>query len=76
MPLGTDNARNTGTRARPSSRSWAQPRPQFGFLPWLAFFLARSFRLTVRFDIRLITLAAIEEASRRLCSRSWHDGSR
>ena len=30
----------------------AQPRPQFGFLPWLAFFLERSLRLTVRFDIR------------------------
>jgi len=27
-----------------------QPRPQFGFLPWLAFFLARSLRLLVRFD--------------------------
>lgn len=32
---------------------WDQPRPQFGFLPWLAFFLARSLRLTVRFDIRV-----------------------
>ncbi len=30
-----------------------QPRPQFGFLPWLAFFLVRSLRLTVRFDIRV-----------------------
>ena len=29
----------------------AQPRPQFGFLPWLAFFLVRSLRLTVRFDM-------------------------
>ena len=29
----------------------AQPRPQFGFLPWLAFFLARSLRFTVRFDM-------------------------
>jgi hypothetical protein len=32
--------------------NWAQPRPQFGFLPWLAFFLALSLRFTVRFDIR------------------------
>gem|GEM_PF-4608113 len=29
----------------------AQPLPQFGFLPWLAFFLALSLRFTVRFDI-------------------------
>jgi len=29
-----------------------QPLPQFGFLPWLAFFLALSLRLTVRFDMR------------------------
>ena len=28
-----------------------QPRPQLGFLPWLAFFLARFLRLTVRFDM-------------------------
>ncbi len=28
----------------------AQPRPQLGFLPWLAFFLARSLRLLVRLD--------------------------
>jgi hypothetical protein len=27
-----------------------QPRPQFGFFPWLAFFLARSLRLLVRLD--------------------------
>ena len=30
----------------------SQPRPQFGFLPWLAFFLVRSLRFTVRFDMR------------------------
>ena len=29
----------------------AQPRPQLGFFPWFAFFLARSLRFTVRFDI-------------------------
>ena len=29
-----------------------QPRPQFGFLPWLAFFFVLSLRLTVRFDMR------------------------
>ena len=34
-------------RGSPGGR---QPRPQFGFLPWLAFFLARSLRLLVRFD--------------------------
>ena len=28
----------------------AQPRPQFGFLPWLAFFFLRSLRFTVRLD--------------------------
>ena len=28
-----------------------QPRPQFGFLPWLAFFFVRSLRLTVLFDM-------------------------
>ena len=28
-----------------------QPRPQFGRLPWFAFFFVRSFRLTVRFDM-------------------------
>ena len=28
-----------------------QPRPQFGFLPWLAFFFERSLRFTVRFDM-------------------------
>jgi hypothetical protein len=30
----------------------AQPRPQFGFLPWFAFFFVRSLRLTVRFDMK------------------------
>ena len=29
-----------------------QPRPQFGFLPWLAFFFVLSLRFTVRFDMR------------------------
>jgi hypothetical protein len=28
----------------------AQPRPQFGFLPWFAFLCLRSFLFTVRFD--------------------------
>ena len=32
-------------------RTQRQPRPQFGFLPWLAFFFALSLRFTVRFDI-------------------------
>jgi hypothetical protein len=32
-------------------RSVVQPRPQFGFLPWFAFFFALSLRFTVRFDI-------------------------
>ena len=43
--------RDEGRRRRaagPGGRG--QPRPQFGFLPWLAFFLARSLRLLVRFD--------------------------
>ena len=31
-------------------RPEGQPRPQFGFLPWLAFFFFRSLRLTVRLD--------------------------
>ena len=31
-------------------RCEAQPRPQFGFLPWLAFFFLRSLRFTVRLD--------------------------
>ena len=40
-------------RGRAGSGALAEdyPRPQFGFLPWLAFFLARSLRFTVRFDI-------------------------
>ena len=29
----------------------SQPRPQLGFLPWLAFFFDRIRRLTVRFDM-------------------------
>ena len=38
--------------ARGPERTEGQPRPQFGFLPWLAFFFALSLRFTVRFDIR------------------------
>ena len=53
-------AQRGGTLRIPSEN---QPRPQFGFLPWLAFFLARSFLLTVRFDIRVDTLVAPREAS-------------
>jgi hypothetical protein len=34
----------------PTPGGSGQPRPQFGFLPWLAFFLALSLRLLVRFD--------------------------
>ena len=30
---------------------WRYPRPQFGFLPWFAFFFALSLRFTVRFDM-------------------------
>ena len=33
-----------------TGRCDGQPRPQFGFLPWLAFFFLRSLRLTVRLD--------------------------
>ena len=36
-------------RARAASEG--QPRPQFGFLPWLAFFFLRSLRFTVCFDM-------------------------
>ena len=34
----------------PAKTAWNQ-RPQFGFLPWLAFFLERSFRFVVFFDM-------------------------
>ena len=37
--------------ADPSPRAWAQPRPALGRLPWLAFFLLRILRLTVRLDM-------------------------
>ena len=44
---GPGGGRAADGRTRTGS---GQPRPQFGFLPWLAFFLARSLRLLVRFD--------------------------
>ena len=43
-------ARASPVGDRRDHRGGRQPRPQFGFLPWLAFFLARSLRLLVRFD--------------------------
>ena len=46
--------RPPGLRRPAAVEERAQPRPQFGFLPWLAFFLALSLRFTVRFDIRTI----------------------
>jgi glycerophosphoryl diester phosphodiesterase len=41
---GAGNAPRGRAAVRP------QPRPQFGFLPWFAFFFLRSFRFVVRFD--------------------------
>jgi hypothetical protein len=35
----------------------AQPRPQLGRLPWFAFFFDLILRFTVRFDIRLSSVA-------------------
>ena len=48
-PASADRRRRPLRRRPPPSR--AQPRPQFGFLPWLAFFFERSLRFTVRFDM-------------------------
>ena len=45
-------------------RRWRQPRPQFGFLPWLAFFFFLSLRLTVRFDMRRESLDGMRQAVR------------
>ena len=48
----------------PGRQRGAQPRPQFGFLPWLAFFFFLSLRFTVRFDMRRKSLDGMRQAVR------------
>ena len=49
--LGVGRGRSILGRFAPFLSEPRQPRPQFGFLPWLAFFFVLSLRLTVRFDM-------------------------
>lgn len=59
--------------ARPLRSEWDQPRPQFGFLPWFAFFFLDSFRFVVRFDTAgdLNNTAGVPRRA-ALCRRQRH----